>query len=188
MTRILTRLLARMRRDTEASAAIEFVVIFPIFVLFALVSFETGIFAARQAMLDRGVDMSVRAIRLSTDTPPSYDDLRDMICAGSSIIPNCENSVKVEMIRFDPYSGYNVPDTIQCKNRAEEIDPVRTYEIGGQNQMMLIRVCALVEPVVLDVPLFANSGKWSASDELPEGYKQEYVLLSQSVYVTEPNG
>lgn len=175
--RFLSRLCS-LRRDTEGASSIEFVVVFPAAMIIFLSTFEAGMYLTRQVFLDRGLDMAVRDIRLTTATPFSYEDLRSLICENATLIPDCENSIKIEMMRFDPYVGFTIPDTLDCVDRAETIQPVRQFEPGSENEMMFIRVCALFEP-------HFPSSVFAANMVGPHG---ELAMVTQSVYVTEPQG
>ena len=178
MTKRLVSRLRRLRSDSSGSSSIEFVLLFPAAMMIFLSTFEIGMYLTRQVFLDRGLDMAVRDIRLTTELPFAYDDLRTLICDNTVLIDGCEEAIKIEMFRFDPRVGFSVPETMDCVDRAEEIQPVRSYEVGQENEMMYIRLCALFEP-------YFPSSIFAADLVGPHG---EFAMMSHAVYVTEPTG
>ena len=61
----LRRRLAWLRGCEEGSATVEFVIIFPAIMMLLLMSVEVGVMMARGMMLDRGIDVSMRTLRLA---------------------------------------------------------------------------------------------------------------------------
>ena len=78
----------------------------------------------RHAMLERGVDMSVRALRLNTDTPPTFDELKSSICNYAGLIQNCNEAIQIELVELDTTSWTLAMDDIRCRDRESTIDPV----------------------------------------------------------------
>ena len=98
MIRFLRRI-AGFRDREEGSATIEMVILFPVFMVLFVSSFELGTVMLRQTMLDRSVDMTVRELRLNlvefepdpTLTPTQqlnvfHDLLRKRICDRTLIV------------------------------------------------------------------------------------------------------
>ena len=173
------RLALRFRRGERGTASIEFVLVFPpIFILFVS-AYEAGLAQIRSSMLERGLDTAVRDVRLATSSPPSYDELKEMVCAGAMLIPDCLSSLKLEMRRLDPRGTISVPRDADCIDREEEVDPVRSFVAGDENELMFIRACALFKPMFPQTGLGFQLHK----DGNGEG---EYSLVSMSAFVTEP--
>lgn len=211
MIKVLSKYMRRLRGDTEGASSIEFVVLFPAAMMIFLSTFEAGLYLTRQVFLDRGIDLAVREIRLGTGTVLTHADLRTQICDHATLIPDCEDVVRVEMIRFDPRVKFTIPETIDCVDRPDEVDPVdttgmtgeeaeqayadavaeawenvrpideqqpRTLQVGDENEMMFIRVCALFEP-------HFPSSVFAADIVGADG---KFAMVTQSAYVTEPKG
>ncbi len=51
------------------------------------------------------------------------------------------------MIRMDLRNWTPPPADFDCINQAEEVQPVRTFTNGMENEMMLLRICAMFEPI-----------------------------------------
>jgi len=100
MINAVSKMFAWMRpswRRENGNATIEFALLFPAFVTLFLVVVETGLLLTRGVMLDRAVDMSMRDLRLGTLNPMTHDNLKDDICNNSVIIPNCVNTLLLEL-------------------------------------------------------------------------------------------
>jgi len=170
------RLLRRWRRE-DGNATIEFVLLFPAFMTLFLVVFETGLLLTRGVMLDRGVDVAMRELRLGTLDPMTHDGLRDKICEHSVIIPDCTDSVLLELRPISTTTWEPLTHSATCIDRTEDVQPVLEFEPGASNEMMLVRVCAVFDP------FFPTTGL-AASIKLDES--GAYALVATSAYVNEP--
>ncbi|HGG05943.1 MAG TPA: pilus assembly protein [Aliiroseovarius sp.] len=161
----------------DGTATIEFVILFPTFLWLFFSSFEIGIYMTRSVLLDRSVDMSVRDLRLGVMSPMTQEELKRRICVNAMMISNCENVVTVELTPIST-TTWDVPaNGVSCIQRNEPIQPVVEFTPGGQNEIMSVRVCAILDPffrttpLVLQMPLDASGG---------------YAIVSTSVFVNEP--
>ncbi|MEM9436024.1 MAG: TadE/TadG family type IV pilus assembly protein [Pseudomonadota bacterium] len=166
-----------MRRDEAGVASFEFVLIVPVYFMLFLASFETAMLMTRQVLLDRGMDMALRIVRLNTATPPQYEQLRSMVCQGAGLIPNCLNAVKIEMWQQDPRGTMNFKAVPDCIDREKAVDPASVYEPGGSNEVMFVRACVQYKPffptATMGTALVNAAG--------------EYALVSTSIFVAEPS-
>jgi len=141
------RSLAQLAANENGNATIEFALLFPAVISVFLMSFEVGLLATREAMLSRGTDFVVRDLRLTTGEAPDVDELRQRICERSAIIPDCLDRLMLEL-EARPLADWAGPTpAVRCIDRTDEPDPVIDFEPGQQNELMLIRVCALFEPL-----------------------------------------
>lgn len=170
--------LRRFLRRADGNATIEFVILFPLFVSLLVSSVEIGIVTMRHTMLDRAVDLTVRDIRLGSGIAPQYAEVRDTICNRAQVIPDCQNNLKIEMIRMDLRAWTPPPAEFDCINHAEEVQPVRNFQNGASNEMILLRVCALYKPLF---PM-ASLGR-ALSSSTPSGHA---AMLSATAFVQEP--
>ena len=167
----------RAQRD-EGNATIEFVILFPMFVFLLVSAVELGFITMRHTMLDRAVDLTVRDIRLGTGTAPQYAQIRDTICERAGVIPDCQNNIKLEMIRMDLRNWQSPPADYDCIDHSEEVQPVRTFTNGMENEMILLRICAMFEPI------FPLSGLGRDLKETSvNGYK---AMVTATAFVQEP--
>ncbi len=178
LRRHLNRLLQRFRRDDDGVVAFDFVIVFPLYLMLFLAAFETAMLMTRQVLLDRGLDMAIRIVRLNTINPPTYEQFKDMVCDASALIADCDNALRIEMEMQDPRGTLDFPTRPTCVNRSLSIQPAAPYSTGSQNQMMFVRACVKYEP-------FFPTATFGAAVRDIHG---EYVLVSTSIYVTEPNG
>lgn len=165
-----------LRRE-EGSATIEFVILFPLIMTLFLSAVEVGVFLTRAAMLDRAVDINVRAVRLGTLHPMTADELKRRICEDALILSDCENAMMIELVPISTET-WNFPAAqVTCVQRDADIQPVVDFIAGGQNEIMLVRACAILNPFfgstpfVLDMPLDASGG---------------YAIAATSIFVNEP--
>ncbi|HHI71108.1 MAG TPA: pilus assembly protein [Rhodobacteraceae bacterium] len=174
--RKLAARLRKLRKREDGNATIEFVIMFPLVFTLFLSSFELGLMSLRQVMLERSVDIVVRQLRLGYLPNPTQETLRTMICNRAALIPDCLNSLMIELrpvstVTWEPLGS----DTI-CKNRSQNIEGPPLHP-GSAHEMILVRVCASV------VPFFPTSklGMSLARDELGG-----YALVASSAFVNEP--
>ncbi|QQA43679.1 TadE/TadG family type IV pilus assembly protein [Pelagovum pacificum] len=172
----LRRFTRLFRKDKTGNATIEFCIVFPVFMVLTVSAFETGLLMTRQMMLERGLDMAVRAVRLGTGREVDDEALRKMICNGAGIIPECLTELKVEMVELDPRNWTDLPRRPDCVDRNNPTAPSRNFVNGGSHELMVLRACALFDPI------FPNFG---IGIQLTKESKY-YALVSTSVFVMEP--
>lgn len=169
----------RFRRNEDGSATVEFVILFPIFMAIFCAAFEVGLLMTRQVMLEHGIDKTVRAIRLGTTSPGPVDvtDIKTMVCNGAAIIPDCMAQLKVEMQPLDPRALVNIPTRADCVDRNDPAVPSRTFVSGTQNQLMILRICLLIDP------LFPGT---DFGFQLPEHSGGGTAIVAATAFVMEP--
>ncbi|MGF6861955.1 hypothetical protein ABIE69_002529 [Rhodobacteraceae bacterium MBR-64] len=172
----LRRGLRKLGLGESGTASVEFVLYVPLFLAVFMAAFESGLITLRHVMLERAVDISVRNLRLGLWADPTPEMLRDEICAQSAIIPDCQNVLLLELIPVDQ-ATWTMPDPgASCVNRNEEIQPVTAFVTGGQNQLMLVKACAIFNPIFpstgLGLQLVRDDGG--------------YAVTAFSAFVNEP--
>lgn len=168
----------RKARVEDGNATIEFVILFPLFLTLLASAAEIGMITYRHTMLERAVDLTVRDIRLGTGSAPQYAQIRDTICTRAPIIADCQANMKIEMIRMDLRNYVAPPAEFDCIDKAEEVQPVRAFENGMENEMILLRVCAMFTPLFP----FAGLGR-----DLKESDDSGFVaMVSSTAFVQEP--
>lgn len=176
--RALRFFLRRFRHEETASATIEFALLAPMMMVLFMSTIELGIFLTREVMLERGIDLAVRQVRIGIMDPVTHDGLVDAICDGAVIIPDCRNQLKLEMARRDlrSWSGFN--QAADCIDREEEAQPPSRFEPGMQNELVVLRACSLFDP------LFPTTGLGS---KIPRQSGGAYAIVATTAYVVEPN-
>lgn len=179
MRRAVTRRLLRAASGEEGTATIEFVIVFPLFISLFLAAFELGLLQVRHTMLERGLDIAVRQLRVSTATPPDYDTVKDQICENALIVPNCAANLKLEMVRMNLDQPLVDLPTADCVDRAEDIQPVRSWVAGKVNDLMVLRACLLFDPFFPSTGLGYQLAQANANGGA-------YALTALTAYVSEP--
>lgn len=175
-----THWLRRFRHNDDGAATVEFAILFPLVLTMMLGAIDLGITMVRQVMLDRAVDITVRDVRLGKIGTNSSDRMSDLICANSILLPNCVDSITVEMMPVNTSDFSGLDGSFPCIDDQQEITPAVTFNPGsggGAQELMLLRICVVAEPFLRVTGLF------SGLDINPDG---QLVLTSRSAFVNEP--
>lgn len=165
------------RREEDGNMTVDFAFALPTAFLFAAATFETGMIGLRDVMLERGVDVTVREVRIGALPDPTHDALRTRICEAAMIIPDCENQLKLEMIRNDVRNYAEVDSQPDCVDRTATGEPMINWTNGGNNELMILRACSLFDPVLPTAKVGAT---------LPKQSEGAYALVATSSFVLEP--
>ena len=177
MMRFPTLKAARFCKDESGVATIDFVIVMTFFIGILAASVELGTVNLRHAMLERGLDTTVRDVRLSTGAVPDYPELRRLVCARTSIIVNCEQNLQLEMKVVNPRDFQPIPADADCRSAEEEPAPVRQFDNGVDNDLMLMRACLKFKP------FFPTTGLGKAMTKDANGY---IAIAATSAFVQEP--
>lgn len=195
MTHRLSRGLRRimgLARDEGGNATVEFVIIVPIYLALLAMSLELSMITLRQTMLERGLDIAVRDVRLGTgefvqsyDTDEEneqavqeyHDKIKRRICDAALILTDCENSLKLEMVRSDMRNLTTLGGDVMCTDREEEGKAAYHMVPGQQNDLMFLRACVKYDP------LFPT---WHLARSLEKDSSGQLAIVSMSAFVMEP--
>jgi Flp pilus assembly protein TadG len=172
----LVRRLRTLARDTRANATVEFVIIVPILMVIVFSIYEAGWLMVRTAMLERGVDMAIRDLRLGAIPDPTHDAIKARVCDHAIVIKDCENVLILELTPFDLTAGLPTNGAV-CVDRSQEVQPVFTFDPGQRSEIMFVRACAVVEP------MFPMMGLGQAMIRQPTG---DYAIVAHSAFANEP--
>lgn len=179
MRRPLQRILRRFRRDENGSAIIiEFVVFVPLLFSMFLMAVEMGVYTMRHMFLDRGLDITVRHVRLNTNTNMTHDFLKTMICDNAGFLEDCDATLRLEMTPVNPRNFSAFIQEPDCVDLSEPIEPERGYTLGKEHQVMILRACVKFEPV------FPTTG---LGKEFEKDGSGRVRMVSSAVFVQEPN-
>lgn len=185
----LSRSLSRFWNSEDGGPTVEFVILFPAFIAIFLSAFESGLMMTRNVMLERAVDLSVRDLRLGTPIPPSYDEFKESICERALIIEECETLIQVQLEPID-LTTFNVPsNAVNCideNTHNATVDPINpiddTTYLGGENdELMIVRVCALF------TPFFPGTTLGMQMPRYDDDGTDKYALVVTSAFVNEPS-
>ena len=126
-------------------------------------------------------DNNVALLEMGAIMVGGWDQLKKNICQKALILPDCENSIQIEMqaVAAVPGAVANIRGSVLCRDKASKINPatLTTYDIGAENQIMLVRVCALSNP------LFPTTKLGLDMKVDAEG---NYALVTAAAFVNEP--
>jgi Flp pilus assembly protein TadG len=178
--------LRRFVVDERATSTMEFVIMFPVVMLLFMAVFETGITLSRQVLLERSLESAARVLRLSqgvlqteTGAPLTPADIRTAICDNTRSIPNCHQSLVVEMLVIDT-RNYVLPAANRaCVNRQNlTIRPANSFQHRRQDQLVVIRTCTEIDRILP----FSGFGLNLARNNTGGRY-----LVASAVFLNEPN-
>jgi hypothetical protein len=173
------RRLFRFRRDEEGGIfLIEFCILVPILFGAFMMAVEMGMYSMRQMYLDRGTDIAVRYIRLSTNTPIAHDEIKQVICDNAGFIEDCSTTLRLEMIPLHPRAFATFDQTPDCVDTSTDATPVRGFVLGREHEIMILRACVKFKPV------FATSGLGYALEKDGSGRAR---MVAVSAFVQEPS-
>lgn len=177
--RSLKHQLRRFSGREDGTATIEIVIVLPFFMMLFMSAYEGGMISMRHMMLERGLDLAVRDVRIGRLLDPEHAELKSRICDYADIIPDCRNQLQLEMINMDIRNWSDALDgPIKCIDRALDVqtDDYR-FSYGDNNELMVLQVCTLFDPIVPTSGL----GKY-----LPKHNGGAYALVATSSFVMEP--
>ncbi|OWU69031.1 TadE/TadG family type IV pilus assembly protein [Marinibacterium profundimaris] len=169
--------LRRFRRSEKGSSTIEFAITVPAMLLMLASAVELGMVSLQHGMLESAMDQVVRDIRLGTGSAPQHDEIKDRICERAGFIDDCRQSLRLEMIQVDPQNWVSPPDRVDCTDKSEEVSPVRNFVNGLDNELMILRACAKIDPVF---------GAWGLGANMVKDGAGQYSLVSSTAFVQEP--
>jgi len=181
MMQILRKARNRIKRfatQQNGTATIEIVLILPVFMTMFLMSYEGGRISTNHVMLERGLDLAVRDVRIGKVKDPSHAELKKSICDYAKIIPECLENLQLEMIPMDIRAWNNSLDgPVLCVNREEDAEANIRFTNGQNNKLMVLQVCSLFDPVMPTTGFGKNITKISGG---------AYALVATSAFVMEP--
>lgn len=175
---MLQRFLKRHADDQDGNATVEFVLIFPMIMYLIMGAYEIGYYTVSASMLDRGLELAVRDVRLGNMTSVTLANMKSATCEYARYVRNCEDNIHIALEPVDAWN-FEEPDYIAaCIDRSTDVSPSTTFSDGGENELMLVRACVNVDPI------FPTT--WiGASMERTEG--SGYAIISTAGFVNEPN-
>lgn len=141
------KFLRRFKREEDGQMLLEFAILTPVVFTAFLTAVELGFYKTRHLFLDRGLDMAVRNVRLNTGTNYTHADVKDMICEFAGFLKNCDSQLKLEMSPVDPRVFAEFAADADCTDATQPVNPSRTFVLGGNNELMLVRACYKFDPI-----------------------------------------
>lgn len=175
-----TRIRNTLRRflGESGAASVEFVIVFPAFFAIFVSAFELGMMNIRAVMLERATDMVIRAVRLNQGADFEYEDVRDAVCDLAIALPDCQDILRVEMTPVDTDTWGTLPRAADCVDRSQNVQPAVNFVNGVENELMLVRVCAVIDPFFPTVGIGRS---------MPKDSTGGYIITASSAFVNEPD-
>lgn len=179
----ISKFLRDFREQDDGVVTLEFVIIFPVFFTFFLMTVENGIIQLQHTMLEHGVDMTVRQIRIGNLSDIERGDLKEAICDEIGIISDCETQMDIEMIENDLRAWTAVDEDVSCVDRGSPaIADDLVVSTGGNNALMVLRVCVRIDPLMPTTGL----GKTIVEANDNSAAEGSHALVSTAAFVIEP--
>jgi hypothetical protein len=166
------------RRDETGSSVVGLVVLFPLVMIAFVSALEVSVLALRKVQLATAATEVTRYLRIASNTPPDRQTLIETLCGAAGLFPDCPNSITVELAPVDTNEWGANSESMQCIDRQEGFVPAEEYVAGDNNQLMLIRICAVFKPV------FPSLGVGQALVEMNDG---DYAIMDVSFFTNEPS-
>ena len=138
---LLARLWLGTRRGERGAASVEFVIVFPIFMVVFLSCFESGMLTLRQMMLERGVDQVGREMRLTINSEWTPQVVRNRVCRAARILGDCRERLVVEMTEVERDVWTMPPAGSTCVETDMTASTPNQWDAASANDFMLLRVC-----------------------------------------------
>lgn len=177
MIRVVKNTLRRFRDSDEGSMVVPFALWTPVFLGLILSSIELGTVTIRHTALERAMDETVRELRLGTGTAADHATLKTQICNRAAVLPGCEDTLRLEMLRLDMRAWDTPPLVADCVDLAQTANPQRNFSFGNSNEMMFLRACYKYKPITPAGTLSSSLAKDA------EGFT---ALVAQAAFVHEP--
>lgn len=178
MTRFFLTPLRRFCKDESgATMIVPFALWAPLFIAVIIAGMEMGALSIRHTQLERGLDATVRDVRLGTGQNLTHEQIKTMICENAPVLTDCESMLRLEMIPLSLRNWQDPPVLADCVDNAEEVRPLRQFEPGDPNELMFLRACYKYKPIV-------PTGRLASA--MPKDANGYAALVSFSAFVQEP--
>lgn len=189
---------ARFARSEEGSSTIPAILFLPLLLAIMFSSVEMGLVNLKQLMLDRGLDETVRILRigeasLPTDQTEALKAIKKSICTNIAFVHSCMDDLTIEIFQVDrdvtvggttsnpvvtrDWHSSGAGTSATCTDRSLTTQTPVTLNRATPNDLMLVRACLKVDPIMPTYALGAILKKDSSG---------MIALVSTSAWVREP--
>lgn len=177
MTRSPLTFLRRFRAEEDGTTVVAFALWLPLFVAIIVSTIEVGTITVRSVQLERALDQAVREVKIGV-TNPTHDTLKANICAKTTVLPGCMQTLHLEMIPLDMRNYTPPPQSADCADISQAATPQRTFRNSGGGHLMFLRACYKFRPLTPAATLNAS---------LPKDADGYTAIVSTSAFVFEPS-
>ncbi len=182
----------------DGASTIPAIIFLPFLLMIMFASVELGLLNLRQVLLDRGLDQTVRILRIGVATLPTDNDeaietIKKSVCTNIAFIHSCMDDLTIEIFQVTRSvtvtgSGSNISvsrswvssgagTSATCTDRNISTPPTVTLDRATPDDLMLVRACLKVNPTMPDFAL----GPLLVKDQAGM-----VALVSTSAWVREP--
>jgi len=152
----IMRFIFRFGKDDRGSSTVEFIIVASTFLTGFFWVFDAGLMMTKKVMLERALDITVRELRLHSSPAYTNDYIKEKICDRALLLNDCSHSLLLELEVVDLDAGVTSP--VACIDKEHDITPVTTWEPGQRNEVIYMRACVVVFPMLTGaMSLFKNS-------------------------------
>ncbi|MBP0481398.1 TadE/TadG family type IV pilus assembly protein [Sagittula salina] len=177
MTRAILSKLRRFRTAENGSMVPAVALWMPIFIMLIVSAMELGVITVRQVLLERALDQTMREVKLGNG-PATHDSFKAEICEKAKFLPDCNDTLQLEMIPVDILAWSEPPMTIDCRDMVQPVSPQRHFTYGRGGQVVFLRACYKFKPI-------SPTGGLNAS--LPKDGEGYFALTATTAFVNEPS-
>lgn len=177
MIRSFLPALRRFCASEDGNAVAAFALWLPLFVGIIVSAVELGTITVRHTQLERALDQSVRDLKIGV-TAPTHDALKASICARTTVLPGCSQTLHLEMIPLDMRNLQAPSATADCADTTQDATPQRVFSHGSGGTLMFLRACYKFRPLTPAATLNAS---------LPKDDQGYTAIISTSAFVYEPS-
>lgn len=166
----------------RGGASVEFVLLFPAFLMVFISSFEASLMLTRQVMLERALDLVVRDIRLDILSSKTQNQIRNSVCDRAQILPDCRANLLIELSEVDT-TTYALPDSdAPCVNQLTSASPTSSFASDRAGRLLLLRACYSVDP---SLPLAVMADNRTLGSYLVNDEDGTFRIVSANIFVVE---
>lgn len=109
-------LLRRLHDDRSGATALEFAIIATPFFALMLALIEVSLVFFANFTLENAVDQAGRMIRTGQVQQQGFSEaqFRQAICDNATVVFDCMAGLKLDVVKFDDFSGVNLPDPLDA--------------------------------------------------------------------------
>lgn len=148
MIRSIKKRFFRSAKDESGAATVEFILILPVYLSMMMFSIELGFVTMRHVLLERGLDIAVRDLRLGTgtfsgDSEEVHNLIKDAVCDNAILLADCDTQLRLEMQSANLFSYATLDQEVECTDVSQPATAVTDYNFntGLSNELMLLRAC-----------------------------------------------
>jgi Flp pilus assembly protein TadG len=167
--------------DEHGGPTVEFVVLFAPLLYLIFTIGELGVFMMRAVMIERGLDMAMRDVRLGTietgEDETEVEAVRRRICEEAFLLFGCEDRLLIEVTPLADVSSFGTSE-VNCVNSSDpSLSPADKFTPPGREQITFVRACLVSSPIFPGVGLGA---------QLPRLEGGGYGIIAETAFMNEP--